>query len=46
MPDINKIAEEIRQSFATGQPCTVPMMTVRDLRRLLVLLEDDVRAAA
>lgn len=46
MPDINKIAERIRLAFATGKPCKVPLMTMRDFGRLLDLLEDDERAAA
>lgn len=46
MPDITKIAEDIRRAFATGEPCTVPMLTVRDLRRVLALLNEDTRAAA
>jgi hypothetical protein len=46
MIDFNKIAEQIRQSFATGKPCTIPLMTVRDLGRVLDLLDDGVLAAA
>lgn len=46
MTDVNKIAEQIRLAFATGKPCTVPLMTMRDLGRVLALLEDDHRAAA
>ncbi|HCP6903029.1 hypothetical protein [Shigella flexneri] len=46
MHDINKIAEQIRFAFATGRPCRVPLMTVRELGRLLALLQDDERAAA
>lgn len=45
MLDINKVAEQIRRAFATGKPCTVPLMTMRDLGRLLDLLEDNERAA-
>lgn len=46
MIDFNKIAEQIRQSFATGKPCTIPLMTVRDLGRVLELLDDGILAAA
>lgn len=46
MTDFNKIAEQIRLAFATGKPCKVPLMTVRELGRVLALLEDDERAAA
>ena len=42
----NKVAETIRQAFATGKPCTVPLMTVSDLGRVLDLLDDGVLAAA
>lgn len=41
MTDVNKIAEQIRRAFATGKPCTVPRMTMRDLGRVLELLEDN-----
>ena len=44
--DFNKIAEQIRQSFATGKSCTIPLMTVRDLGRVLDLLDDGILAAA
>lgn len=46
MLNLNKIAEEIRLAFATGKPCRVPMMRVRELGQLMALLEDDERAAA
>ncbi len=46
MLNLNKIAEQIRQSFATGQPCHVPLMRARELGQLLALLKDEERAAA
>lgn len=46
MRDFNKIAEQIRRAFATGVPCTIPLMTVRELGRVLDLLDDGPLAAA
>ena len=46
MLDFNKIAGQIRQAFATGVPCTIPLMTVRELGRVLDLLDDGPPATA
>lgn len=46
MLNLNKIADQIRQSFATGKPCQIPLMRVHELGQLLALLKDDERAAA
>ena len=46
MTDINKIAAQIRRAFDTGEPTTLPMLTVRDLGRVLALLTDDEKRAA
>ncbi len=46
MIDFNKIAEQLRRSFATGKPCTIPLMTVRDLGRVLDLLDNGILAAS
>ena len=37
---ITMIAKQIKTAFATGKPYTMPMMTVRDLGRVLMLLDE------
>lgn len=46
MLNINKVAEQIRQSFASGTPCQVPMMRGHELSQLLDLLKNAERVAA
>jgi hypothetical protein len=41
MPDFNKIAEQIRRAFTTGERCKVPLLTFRDMDRVLALLGED-----
>lgn len=36
---IAMIAQQIKSAFDSGKPCKVPLMTVRDLGRLLRLLD-------
>lgn len=40
MPNINLIAWNIRHAFATGGRCKVPLMTARDVDRVLALLTE------
>lgn len=46
MNNISKIAATIRNSFATGKPCKVPVLSNRELGELLSLLDDNHKAAA
>ncbi len=41
MPDINKIANQLRRAFIVGERCKVPLLTARDFDRVLALLEED-----
>ena len=36
---ITQLARQIATAFATGEPCKIPLMTAKDLGRLVVALE-------
>ncbi|WP_255358187.1 hypothetical protein [Pseudorhodoferax sp. Leaf274] len=41
MPDLETLAVQMRQAFASGIPVRMPLMRFRDLEVLFDLLQDD-----
>lgn len=41
MPDLETLAAQMRQAFASGVPVRMPLMRFSDLDRLFALLADD-----